>query len=52
MHLSPPPRGSLGRCLFYGSSPVVVDLLFNVPPSVCVGYMLVFVLKCMTLCLF
>ena len=50
MHLSPPHPVSLGCCLFLGGGSVVVDLLFYVPPIVCAGSVLVFVLVFITLC--
>ena len=44
--------GSLSRCLFKSGGSVVVDLFFYVPPIVCGGSVLVFVLVCITLCPF
>ena len=42
----------LGCCPFKGGGSVVVDLLYNVLPIVCVSTVFVFVLLCITLCPF
>ena len=51
MH-SPPPTRSLGCCLFQGGGSVVFYLLSYVPTIVCGGFVLGFVLICITLCPF
>ena len=44
--------GGLGCRPFLGGASVVVDLLFYVPPIVCGGSQLVFILICIVLCRF